>query len=47
VVLEEWIKMQKANDRRMTDDGRPVVAIGHMTLWVRCAKNGIYVKLLL
>jgi hypothetical protein len=24
-----------------------VVAIAHMTLWVRCAKNGIYVKLLL
>jgi hypothetical protein len=29
VVLEEFIKMQKANDRR------PVVAIAHLTLWVR------------
>ena len=28
VVLEELIKMQKANDRR------PVVAIAHLTLWV-------------
>jgi hypothetical protein len=31
VVLEELIKMQKVNDRRTTNDGRPVVAIAHLT----------------
>jgi hypothetical protein len=33
VASEELIKMRKVNGR--TDDGRSVVTIAHMTLWVR------------
>ena len=43
VALEELIKMWKVNGRtdgrRTTDDGRSVVTIAHMTLWVRWAKK--------
>ena len=38
VASEELIKMWKVNGR--TDDGRSVVTIAHMTLWVRWAKKG-------
>ena len=46
VASEELIKMWKVNGR-MTDNRCSVVTIAHLTLWVRWAKNGIYVKLLL
>ena len=38
VASEELIKMWKVNGRT-DDDGRSVVTIAHMTLWVRWAKN--------
>ena len=38
VASEELIKMWKVNGRT-TDDGRSVVTITHMSLWVRWAKN--------
>jgi hypothetical protein len=38
VASEELIKMWKVNGRT-TDDGRSVVTIAHLTLWVRWAKN--------
>jgi hypothetical protein len=34
-----WLKCEKLTDGRTTDDGRSVVTIVHMTLWVRWAKN--------
>jgi hypothetical protein len=33
------LKYEKLTDGRRTDDGRQVMAIPHMTLWVRWAKN--------
>ena len=43
LASEELIKMWKVNGRtdgrRTTDDGRSVVTIPHMTLWVRWAKK--------
>jgi hypothetical protein len=42
VASEEVIKMWKVNGRT-TDDGRSVVTIAHMTLWVRWAKNKLHV----
>ena len=44
VASEELIKMWKANGR--TDDGRSVVTIAHMTLWIRWAKNKKHMGLL-
>jgi hypothetical protein len=34
-----WLKCEKLTDGRTTDDGRSVVTIAHMTLWVRWANN--------
>ena len=34
VVLEELIKMQKANDRRTMDNGLPVVAIANKNYYI-------------
>ena len=34
VVLEELIKMQKANDRRTMDNGHPVVAIANKNYYI-------------
>jgi hypothetical protein len=39
-----WKSLRRTTDdrRRMTDDGRQVMAIAHLTLWVRWAKNVMY-----
>jgi hypothetical protein len=37
-LQRSWLKCEKLTDGR-TDDGRSVVTIAHMTLWVRWAKN--------
>ena len=42
VASEELIKMWKVNGR--TDDGRSVVTIAHLILWVRWAKKENHVK---
>jgi hypothetical protein len=39
-LQRSWLKCEKLTDgRRTTDDGRSVVTIAHMTLWVRWAKK--------
>jgi hypothetical protein len=39
-----WKSLRRTTDERRTDDdGRQVMRIAHMTLWVRWAKNASYI----
>jgi hypothetical protein len=41
-LQRSWLKCEKLTDGRTTDDGRSVVTIAHLTLWVRWANKGLH-----